>query len=287
MSDPGEGDEGRVSKSTLSFGEALARVTEALPAGVAHPPIDRLIAYHRRELSDAEASALAEHLSLCADCTSELLDAAAFLDDSEAEEDDAAEAESLWRQMEGTLRPFRPPAAERAEPEAPRPPVARFEDHRAAAAKRNRPPVLRSLRFAYSLAAVFAALSVGLLGFVLRSGISGVPAFRLNEAIYDLAPSETERGEAATAIRYEGRDSVTLILNPAAEAKVAVYGVRFRDPAGRVIREATGLAPQKFGRFQLGVPRGALPDGTYQVELYGLAGDREVPLGIYRLSLSR
>lgn len=246
-----------------------------------HAPTVRLVAYRRGELSEADAAALAEHLSLCPACAGELLEIAEFLDD-EGEEGDAEAAGRLWRRIEPEIRPGEK-VAERPEVQALRSTL--------------RPPrsIFRSLPAAYALAAAFAALSLGLFLF----GRSAAPDLspRLNEGLYDLSDRGTERGSAEgggeTAIDFSnGGRSAILILNPTHPAAPGGrYGVRFLRADGAVAWEAReGLAPRPLGTFQIGISRETFPAGRYIVELFETrdGGERgERPLGRFRVSIQR
>jgi hypothetical protein len=146
---------------------------------------------------------------------------------------------------------------------------------------------LQSLSFAYGLAATFALVSLCLLLF---HEWSPAPRPQVNAGLYDLTPTGSERGFVAppSPIRFRSRDdSALLILNPAVVANAARYGVRIRRAEGAVLWRSEGLELQAPGAFRLTLPARALPPGRYSLELYGITGGREKPLGTYRIAIER
>jgi len=241
--------------------------------GATHPPPRRLAAYYRGELPPAEAVAIAEHLSLCSACTAVVLDAAEFFAADDEEEAAAADQEESWRELQ----------AARAKTEAPRPSASPALTPPRSIPRRS---LFRSLEFAYGLAAVFAAVSVGLI--VFRG--TPPPQPQVNPGLYDLAPSGAARGEEArpTPIRFQTPGgSALLILNPAVIPSSARYGVRIRRMDGPVVWRSEDLVPQASGSFHLSLPAGSLPPGRYELELYGGTEGRETALGAYRIEIER
>jgi hypothetical protein len=260
------------------FRAAVDQLVREERRGGEHVPMQRLIAYHRGELPAPEAAAVADHLALCGDCTERLLDAAEFLADEE--ELEAHEADASGQHLTAAR------AGGLAGCSGARPADAAAHS-RPARAPRRKLSLLRSPRFAYGLAAVFAALSLGLLLFVRSSGAPGPPAPMPNEPAYDLAPAGSQRAAAAaTTIRLPApAGSAHLILNPSAAPTAPRHGVRFRRADGRVVWQDESFVPQALGTFRLRLPAGAFPPGRYTIELYGLYDGREEPLGTYPVTL--
>ena len=148
--------------------------------GAEHPRTSRLIAYQRGELPPVEAAAIREHLSLCKECGALVLDAAAFFADDDEEEASPADLEASWQKLQG--------ARTRGEPGAGPAPILALSPPRPIPQR----SLLRSLGFAYGLAAAFAAVSVGLLVF---KGTHPPPRPQVNVGLYDLTPSDSARGE--------------------------------------------------------------------------------------------
>jgi hypothetical protein len=241
--------------------------------GAEHPPVRRLVAYHRGELPPAETAAMTEHLSLCTECSALLLDAAEFFAGDE-EEPEPADLEASWQALQEAARG----ATKRPVAAIPAPPAPRSIPRR---------PILRSLPFAYGLAACFAALSVALL--VVRPPSAPLQP-HVNDGLYDLT-STSQRGEGSreTPIRFQGPgSSAYLILNPAAPPGSPRYGLRLRSADGRVAWRSEGLKLETtLGPFHVSLPAGAFPPGRYSLELYGLDAGRETPLGTFRIVLER
>lgn len=257
-----------MSRSSQPIREAMAALAREELRGATHPQPRRLAAYQRGELPPAEAAAIAEHLSLCSACTAIVLDAAEFFATGDEEETAAADQEESWRELQ----------AARAKTAATAPTPPRPIPRRS---------LFRSLGFAYGLAAVFAAVSVGLIVF---RGTPPPPQPQVNPGLYDLAPSGAARGEEARPkpIHFQTPGgSALLILNPAVIPSSARYGVRIRRMDGPVVWRSEDLVPQASGSFHLSLPAGALPPGRYELELYGGTEGRETALGAYRIEIGR
>lgn len=282
-----------MTKPSLTFREGMSQLTRLAresAEGSAHAPTVRLVAYRRGELPEAEASALAEHLSICPACASELLEIAELFGDAEEDAEEEAEAdERLWRRIEAEIRPTVPEVAPQNQPAIVLPLA---QSRMAIPPRRPRRSIFRSLPAAYALAAGFAALSLGLFLFGRIHGQSAAP--RLNEGLYDLSDRGTERGvlavERVKSIRFaEGAVSAILILNPTQTvAPSGVFGVRFRRADGGVAWQADrGLVPQRLGSFQIGISRDSFPPGRYTVELFESRDGGELPLGTFLVSIER
>jgi hypothetical protein len=276
-----------LSKSGNSLREAMQALSREELKGAEHPPASRLIAYQRGEIEPAQAAAIRQHLSLCTECAELVLDSADFFGsdaaaEGEEEESGPAGLEARWEELQAALR----------NPELHPPSPAPSPASMPAAATAPPPPrrsLVRSLAFAYSLAATFAAIALGLL-LSSRFKEPGAPPPRpqANVGLYDLTSAASERAGSGqvTAIRFRSPgDSALLILNPAVAARSARYGVRIRSSGGAVAWRSEELVPQPTGAFHLGLPAGALRPGRYSVELYGTAGGRETLLGSYPIAV--
>lgn len=262
-----------MSRPGPNLRETMAALAHEALRGTEHPSTNQLIAYQRGELPAVEVAAIREHLSLCEECAALVLEAAEFFADEEEEEANPADLEAAWEELRAAIpgKKERPPSPL---PVPPPPPIQRHS-------------LLRSLSFAYGLAAIFALASIGLLLFH-----EWRPALRpqVNAGLYDLTPTGSERGFGAppTLIRFRSRDdSALLILNPAVAANSARYGVRIRREDGAVLWRSEGLELLAPGAFHLTLPAGALPPGRYSLELYGITEVRQRPLGTYRIAIER
>jgi len=258
--------------------EAMAALAREELRSAEHLSTTRLMAYHRGEIPPTETTAITEHLSLCKECSSLMLEVAEFFADDEEEDEDTAppDLEPAWQELRGAMsgtEPRRPPSPI---PVPSLPPAA--------------PPqrsLVRSLAFAYGVAATCAAVSIGL--FVFRET---TPPLRpqVNPGLYDLTSSGLDRSEAppATPIRFRTPDdSALLILNPDGAPDSARYGVRIHGANGAVVWQSEDLVLQTPGGFHLSLPAGALPPGRYSLKLYGITQGRETPLGTYPIAIEK
>ncbi|HTG35660.1 MAG TPA: zf-HC2 domain-containing protein [Thermoanaerobaculia bacterium] len=248
---------------------AMVALTREELGNVEHPSASRLIAYHRGEIPPAEVAAIREHLSLCKECTALVLDAVEFFADDE--EAAPADLEASWQEFRAATR-----AEERPPSPVLYPPTS--IPHRS---------FVRSRAFAYGAVAIFAAISVGLFLF---KETSPPPRPQVNVGLYDLTSSGPERGVGAqaTPIRFQTPGgSALLILNPAVVVNSARYGVRIHRADGAVVWRSEDLLLQAPGGFHLSLPAGALPLGSYSLELYGITGGREKLLGTYRIVIEK
>jgi hypothetical protein len=269
-----------LSRPGNSIREAMAALAHEELRGAKHPATSQFIAYYRGEIPSAEAAAIREHLSLCDDCSALVLDAAEFFAD-EDEEEEAAEAttpsddvEAAWEELRALVSGAKTPPSPPTLILPPPPSIPQRS-------------LVRSLAFAYGVAAVFAALSVGLFLF---KGTSPPQQPQVNAGFYDLTSSHSERGEGPlpTPVRFRSPDdSAHLILNPEVVADSARYGVRIRDADGGIIWRSEALELQASGVFHLSLPARAFPPGRYSLELYGIKEDRETLLGIYRIAIEK
>ena len=265
-----------------SLREAMSALAREELAGKEHPETSRLVAYHRGELPPAEAAAIREHLSLCDPCAEVVLDAADFFAaaadaaDEEDEETAPADLDAAWEEIRaatgrGQARPPSP-ATPAPMPASPPPP---------------RRPLYRSLPFAYGLAATFAVLSLGL---VLFRGASAPSAPQVNAGLYDLTSINAERSERTEpkTIRFRSPEDIALlILNPEVASHAPRHGVRIRNAQGGVVWSSEDLEPQEPGGFRLGLTGRGLPAGRYSVELYGITGSQETPVGTYPIVIEK
>ncbi len=263
-----------MNKSSHPIHAAMLALSREELRGVEHPSTGRILAYHRGELTAVEAAALTEHLSLCETCAEAALDAAEFF--AEDDEEDAAPAE-----LEAAWQKFRAASVPTAAPEISLPPPQRLPPP--AQPQRS---FLRSVAFAYGVAAVFAALSVGLTLFK----VSPKARPEVNAGFFDLTPAGADRGETppTTPIRFASPGSSALVLlNPAVVPSSQGYGVRIRQADGVEVWKSEDLVLQASGVFRLSLPAGAFPVGRYALELYGITHGRETPLGTYWIAIEK
>jgi len=265
-------------KSRNPIHEAMVVLAREELRGAEHLSTTRLMAYHRGEIPPSETTAIMEHLSLCKECSSLMLEVAEFFADDDEEEEDSAppDLEPAWQELQGAMS-----GAKQRRPPSPSPVLSLPP---AAPPQRS---VVRSLAFAYGVAATFAAVSIGLVVFKETTSPLGP---QVNTGLYDLTPSGSDRAEAAdaTPIRFRTPgDSALLILNPEVAPDSARYGVLIHSAAGAVVWRSEDLVLQTPGGFHLSLPAGALPPGRYSLKLYGITEGREIPLGTYPIAIEK
>lgn len=245
---------------------AVAEAEAARRGGQEHPDPDRLLAYQEGALPAADREAVQEHLAHCPPCARVVLDFRTFpevelIDPELALEED--EVEASWERLREGLPPAAPPATV---------PAAR------------RRPLFATPQMGWALAAVLLVAAVGLAFWVveLRSELARP---RLNLYLADLVPpaasiERTEGGEQLLAVPPEA-DHLLLLLNLADPRSYPEYEAEILGAGGDRIWHRRGLARSPDGHFTLELPRGFLPEGSYRLRLYGLAGGQREPVVDY------
>jgi hypothetical protein len=249
-----------------------------------HPEPAELVAYARDAqgaqgaLTEERRDRLQEHLASCAECAGLLLDFADF---------DALEPPSAGRHLDA------------AEVAAAR---LRFErrlaeiDLAAAAppaVAAGRGTAWGSPRPWQLLAAVLAAAAIGLAvwGGSLDRRLRRLGEPEINVATHDLEPVESGQvragaGAAPPAVVAVGAGGSILVLQlPGAEVLPA-YRLAIRGADGREVASLPdAVLDPELGNFTLGLPRGSLPPGRYDIEIWGGSGEREEPLARYPIEV--
>lgn len=255
--------------------EAMVALAREELRSAEHLSTTRLIAYHRGEIPATEAAAITEHLSLCRECSALMLEVAEFFADDDEEEDvPSSDPEAAWQKLRKAMSGAEPLRS--LSPVLSLPPPAPSQRS-----------LIRSLAFAYGVAATCAAVSVGLIVF---KDMTPSPRPRANPGLYDLTSNGSDRAEAAdaTPIRFRTPgDSAFLILNPEVAPDSARYGVRIHSAGGAVVWRSDDLVLQSPGGFHLNLPAGTLPPGRYSLKLYGITEGRETPLGTYQIAIEK
>ena len=255
--------------STIS--DAVRRLAESAEQRLrSHPGPEELVAYHHGRLTAERERGLQGHLAVCHDCSALLLELMAMTDA------ETVVAESEWRDAWQTMRP-------------------RLRDE-TATADTTQPRsgwwsmLFGSPRLAYALAAVFflGTCSLGVWTFLLHRTLEEHSLPQFNVVIRDLDPQSFARTEQLAAKAFEVPaevERIILILNPTEPRVYPDYLGRIFDEAGHVVWSARGLRVTEFGNFTLEISRRFLPRGRYQIEIYGLDGEREILLDRYAVRL--
>ncbi len=238
---------------------ALAKEETARLAS--HPGTEELAAYSAGRLTPAQEDRVQEHLSLCRDCTVQVVDVAqlAATATTEAELGDA-QVEALWRRLVTDLNA--PPAAGRW----------------------TAPPVW--------LAAVAASLLIAALGLAvwvsdLRRTIGTLSGPQLNTPVAVLVPGAFFRDaeERRTTIDLPpGAGSLTLVMALSERASFGGYSLEIA--AGDSVRwRGEGMLRNAEGSFTVTLARSWLPLGRYHLRVFGHNGTERRLLATFPIEL--
>lgn len=228
-----------------------------------HPDPEELLAYHERQLPEASAEGIRDHLARCPECARVVLDFEAFPDLEPPGEEHrlaSADVERERRALE-----------------------ARIE-------ARSR-PVWQRHQVLLPLAAtlLLAAVGLGLWSVQLLQRLESATGPRGDVVIVaDLRPvSEPLRGPRPTAEvpEWAGRGVVLLSLRPGEEHRA--YRVDVTAPDGRLLVSDLPVRRTRDGVLALELPRELLQPGELRVELSGLEAGAWEPVAEYRLELAR
>lgn len=252
-------------------------VAEHAEAGGEHPGVEALIAYHGGTLPEDAARRVQDHLVVCRECLSALLELDGFSrpleDEMLAQSDDFSDA-AAWRTLRGRLPAERTPGA--------------------APSGRNYAPGPRLPRWAMALAAGLAVAVIGLASWGLgqRSRLAELDR-RLVElsrpqpgaAVRDLFPSSAVRGEEGgpPVVELPAGVFTLLLLNLPEGPAYPAYEIEIVDAAGRRLWSGEDLALSGFGTLRLGLPAGFLPPGEHSLRLYGVDGEESTWVETYPL----
>ncbi len=241
-----------------------------------HPSPEELIAYDDGQLEAAQKEHIQNHLALCRECTSTLLDLAAFPNVQCRDEDSADQHVPEWETMQALLH----------KKKATRMPLL----HRPRRSAERRGEFSRF--FPAALAASLAVI-VGLSLWVqtLNQTVREFSRPRINVYHNDLIPldedqvREMRNGQEVTVPQETAR--FLLILNIGERGSFSDYMVEISDqPGGKVLWSRRGFEPSRYGTFNLELHRDYLPAGRYWLRLHGLDGDRAEILADYQVRIA-
>ena len=249
-----------------------------------HPELDELLRYHFGELDAADAEAVRGHLAACIQCTEALIDFEEFPIDPGAQGNqvDDQDAIDLWRSIESQL------TAERAEGEEhhnlrtfPPPSTATAT---ATTVPSARPLPARWTSLAWQAAAV-VLLSCGISATVLQfwrpeAGFSEWdPVPLLTATAIDSRPT---RGGADVMHIGPGAADQRMVLSfdLPSTAIYQRYVAELEGPDDTTPRKTLTLEnPGEYPMFL--IQRQTFPVGRTTLRLYGLDGERRVPVGTF------
>jgi len=276
---------------------------EAQAQAGAHLTVEQLADYHFKKLPHNEAERTQDHLVMCRECTSLLLDLAEFCAPGENESSQPSRAES----EAGRQPPFQ------AAPQAPSSLFQRLRE------------LIFPLRSVYAFAALSLVLSLSLAAWImsLKRENRGLIA-RLNqgqiardaEAAREIEETQRQRDEARTrseqleaqldtsrreidelmrpqlnvpiidlplgATRAQGDSRLDIELPAGAARFVLVlpapppeqnypdYAIEIHNRRGAPVVDEKGLRPDPTGGFTIALPRGLFPAGEYRFNVYGI-----------------
>lgn len=209
-----------------------------------HPTPEELQDFLAGDLPADQRERIEEHLALCRDCARaavELAEVPEIQPERRGELVTEAEIEAQWKRFQDAVRPARHPWPSGA------------------------------------LAAVllFAVVGAGFATWAVR--LSQQPQAQQSEpritSPVDLLPVVRERGKPSEPEQQqrvpvpEWADEASLILDLAGVERHPEYRITIETPNGRRLWSRSGVPPGDKGLIGLGVPRGFLPPGAYQVRL--------------------
>jgi len=265
-----------VSNTETAFAASSKALADAARRRLSmHPSPEELIAYDDGKLEVAHRERIQNHLALCRECTSTLLDLAAYPNVPCRDEDATDEHVPEWETMRALLHKKKA---------IPRP---RLHRPRRAAQRRR-----EFSRFLPAALAASLALIVGLSLWVhsLNQTVREFSRPRINVYHNDLIPLDEDQvremrdGQEVTVRQETPR--FLLILNIGERGSFSDYMVEISDRAGgKVIWSRRGFEPSRYGTFNLELHRDYLPAGRYWLRLYGLDGDRAEILADYQVRI--
>lgn len=227
-----------------------------------HPDPEELLAYHERQLREAAAENVRDHLARCPECARVVLDFEAFPDLEPPDEEHRltpADVERERRALE-----------------------ARIE-------ARSRPVWQRHHVLLPLAAALFlGALGLGAWGFTLQHRLERATGPRGDVWIVaDLRPaSEPLRGPEPTAHVPDWAERAVLLLSLRPGREHPAYRVDVVSPEGRLLVSDLPVRRGPDGLLAVELPRELLTPGELRLDLRGSEGDTWERVAEYRFELA-
>ncbi|MEM7355104.1 MAG: zf-HC2 domain-containing protein, partial [Acidobacteriota bacterium] len=212
-----------------------------------HPPVERLLAYSRRELRASETEALRDHLTDCAACRELLLEAEGFAPGQEPEIS-GDQRQAAWDRLQAHRRTAPSPGSET--PAGVRSPSS---------------SIRRSIAWVGIAAAILLAFAAGFWWPRPSTEIA------TSVAALDLLPHEFTRGVAAERPRVSRAVELYYVnfhLPP--DSQFSEFRLTLVGQGGQTIRTVDGLTPTPLGTTVVLLPVAALPTGVIELRLLGL-----------------
>lgn len=224
---------------------------DALASG-GHLTADELVDYHAGGLTPADRDRVQEHLAACPECAGLLLDISSFREPAPAASE--FEVAAVWRGV-----------------------------------KERRERAHRSPRWLQAVAASLLVATVALSFRAVSLGrqLDEARQPQINAPVQDLrAPSRGAGSPAVTLDLEPGTRLFTLVVQPASREDHPDYEAALLRADGSEVWRGRGLRKNRFGSFTLTLSRDLAGPGSYVVRLFGLDGERRVPLGEYTLRIN-
>ncbi len=252
-----------------------------------HPTGEELVDYHTGRMAPERIQWLEDHLGLCEDCRSLLLDLADYpkisLPEGTMPEVSDRQVETAFEKTWKKIAESGPESSLAGAAEKPR---ERIE---------SAPPVPAvsgsAMRVWMPLAAVlfFGCLGLSLWIVDLRRTVEVLSGPQVNVAVADffskgdVARSSDEPQELEVAAN---QSYLTLIIHLDSRASgLPAVAIRLLDDTGRELWFRDGLEPGPGHTVSLGLPRRSLPPGEYRLVVDAPEGHRDSPLQEYSIRI--
>ncbi len=278
-----------MSRSKESFAQVVLKATEEDRRRLGPPPsLEELADFATGELSEHESERIREHLALRGTGRDVVLDLKSFPHHEPAGEAYEVSDEQLKEAWERMATELGIGSASQAVPPAP-------ASSPAPVARESEVTVANGLRVSWGsffggsswAPALAAACLVGLVGvsytaFSLNRTVRELSFPQLNVEVEDLTLTEVVRsGDAEPITASTAADSYVWNLNVKDLTPYSEYLVEILDDAAASVWNGRTRRRTTTGNLTLGLRRGFLPAGSYQVRLWGIDGGERKLLAEY------
>lgn len=260
-----------------SLKAALHALAARQRSGEYHPTPNELIAYRARELPSAEEDRIQEHLTVCEDCVRLLLDLAEFDRFTPAAESIGpvdARTETDWQEFRSRFRDDIEDVASAEE-----------ADEKVAAATPAVLPFWSRPVLPWALAAGFALCSIG-LGWRVGSLGRQLEEPQTVQVVTLESQKDSARGNGREIPVREGEGVAYDLLLPSSPEAPAypLYTVKIVPAAGGAMSVPVGGQLAHEGALRV-IFRSAPEAGDYFFEVFGIEGEREIPVSRYPFTI--
>jgi Putative zinc-finger len=250
----------------------LAEDGRGRPDPAEHPSDGTLSFYHARKLSPEEEDRVRNHLVECKRCRDLLLEYAEFMEDDEEEEQPAGVADfgaaADWQRLRGVV-------------------TAAEETKRVDRAYETGTPrsFFRSLKTAYSIAAVLALAVVGLSIYVANLGRQEATP---EASVSEISLRSDNRAELEQVVLPPGEDrKIPFSLSAPDSKPYPRYVLKAFDAADREVRSWEDLEADEAEEFHFTLDSRVFAPGINTLRILGIDGEKTVLIGEYQFNLVR